>query len=93
MLTAVCFCVCVQWEVDSGSSPLKEDLSSHEHIQAWLRHRRLQHILQLGNLFHFLLLQEIEEVRHLFKSFSQHWECVRLAVELMFSRSISTLHN
>ncbi|KAK3563315.1 hypothetical protein QTP86_021725, partial [Hemibagrus guttatus] len=36
-------------EVDGGSSLLKEDLSSHEHIQAWLRHRRLQHILQLGH--------------------------------------------
>ncbi|XP_026789654.3 probable JmjC domain-containing histone demethylation protein 2C isoform X1 [Pangasianodon hypophthalmus] len=36
-------------EVDGGSSLLREDLSSHEQLQAWLRHRQLQHILQLGH--------------------------------------------
>ncbi|KAK2843350.1 hypothetical protein Q7C36_011565 [Tachysurus vachellii] len=34
-------------EADGDNSPLSEDLSSH--IQAWLRHRQLQHILQLGH--------------------------------------------
>ncbi|TSN67074.1 putative JmjC domain-containing histone demethylation protein 2C [Bagarius yarrelli] len=36
-------------EVDGGKSLIREDSSSHEHIQAWLRHRQLQHILQLGH--------------------------------------------
>ncbi|XP_053365768.1 probable JmjC domain-containing histone demethylation protein 2C [Clarias gariepinus] len=37
-------------EVDDGSLLLKtKDHSSHEQLQAWLRHRKLQHILQLGH--------------------------------------------
>ncbi|MCJ8736921.1 hypothetical protein PDJAM_G00017850 [Pangasius djambal] len=36
-------------EVDGGSSVLREDLSSHEQLQAWLKHRQFQHILQLGH--------------------------------------------
>ncbi|KAF7704354.1 hypothetical protein HF521_021426 [Silurus meridionalis] len=35
-------------EVDGGNLLLR-DLSSHEQLQAWLRHRQLQHILQLGH--------------------------------------------
>lgn len=47
--------MCVQEKVDGGSSLLREDPSSHEQLQAWLRHRQVQQILQLGDLFHFLL--------------------------------------
>lgn len=63
---------------------LREDLSSHEQLQAWLRHRQFQHILQLGNLFHFLLSLENEEALQI-PQLTKHLEyVVRLSVELSF---------